>query len=125
MFRLPESERKKLDELRKVIDPLDKVRHLMKDKSFIYNLYLSVATCKYGTDKIDFEKIVSDPKSYLSPGEKDRIIKMISVKGTEKAFELLSLPFKFENGKWIPNSWEIDQEYLSIKKRLWYKFHSK
>lgn len=125
MFRLPESERKKLDELRKVIDPLDRVRFLMKDKSLIYNLYLSILTGKYGNDKIDFEKIVNDPKSYLSPGEKDRIIKMISTKGTEKAVELLSLPFKLENGKWVPNSWEIDQEYLSIKKRLWYKFHSK
>lgn len=126
MFRLPESERKKLDQLRKIIDPLDKVRHVMKDKSFVYNLFLSVATGKYGTSKIDFEKIVSDPKSYLSPGEKDRIIKMISVKGAEKTSETLSIMFKLdEKGKWSPNGWDIEPEYLTIKKKLWFKYHTK
>ena len=94
MFRLPESERKKLEGLRTVLDPLLKVKFLMKDSSFIYNLYLSVATGKYGYEAVDFEKVVNDPLAYPSPSEKDRIIKLITQRGKAEANDLLNLLFK-------------------------------
>lgn len=135
MFKLPKEQLLKLEEFKKQIDPLYEIRWFIDRmpffKSFVHNLFLSIESGKYLSDGfgpvINFEKMVSDGYGALEAHEKDRIIVLIEQRGQREAYRILhllflimihaqSLPIKVEVK---PNGWELDKEYLEIKRSMW------
>lgn len=121
---LPLDQLKKLDFLRKNIDPDIEARSFLSDMSITHNLFLDILTGKYFEgEKILFEKIVKDPKSYTAHFEKDRITSLINNIGIIAATKILSSMFEISPNIVHPKGWKLDERYLKIKKDLWFKYH--
>jgi len=129
-YGLPLTERKKLTKLHWQIkleskDPADKWEmSLLGNKSFLHNLYLNVISNKYGAvGDFDLKTMVESSYSAFSPMQKERLNRMINEIGFNKSSGLINSFFKIYKGVLKTRYFRIDEEYLEIKRSIYFKNH--